>query len=47
MRINKILNGFEIHPIELGINKGLRHIKWKNWNGALNEAEGHIFIHGK
>lgn len=40
--------GFEVHPIEPGINKNLPHIQWEDWSlGKRGGAEGHIFIHGK
>ena len=36
-------DGFEFHPIELGVND-LPHIKWKNWSqGKAKGSEGHIF----
>lgn len=40
--------GFEVHPIENGINKNLPHLKWQDWSlGKSGGAEGHIFIHRK
>jgi hypothetical protein len=48
MRQNKVVSGYELHPVEGSLNKGLPHIKWRDWSaGKSDGAEGHIFIHGE